>query len=131
MSCWWSNIGNQWYLNDLHIPDAWSLSTGNSNITLAIVDSGCYQHPDLTNVGPGWSYLTANNVTTDTGALSGHGTAVTGCAAAVANNGIGIAGSAYNCTVMPLVVLTASDSASWSNVARLRLSKSLSGLANG
>jgi hypothetical protein len=110
-------LNQQWYLTDTAVPAAWQLSGGSADILVATVDSGCYAHPDLTNVVPGHNFLTGTSDTTDTGALGGHGTAVAGIVGAVANNGTGIAGAAYCCKIMPLVVLSQQNYAQWSDVA--------------
>jgi len=101
-------FGEQWALSKIHAPDAWNIETGDSNIVIAIFDSGVdYTHPDLTdNIlrdanGNIIGYDFTNN---DNDPLDdwGHGTACAGVAAAVTNNGIGIAGVCWNCKIMPI-----------------------------
>jgi subtilisin family serine protease len=116
------DYGNQWYILDSHVTAAWCLAIGTGKVTVAVIDSGCYPHPDLVPaLTNGWNFLTETATTpattTDTGAVTGHGTAVTGVVGAIANNGIGIAGVAYKCKIMPLTVLSAQDYAQWSDVA--------------
>src|SRR5262249_40678424 len=43
-----------------------------------------------------------NNPSPDPGSSDNHGTATTGVAAAVGDNGIGVTGIAYNCRIMPI-----------------------------
>ena len=72
-------------------------------------------HPDLSaKLVPGWNWV---NGTSNTADDYGHGTAVAGSAAASSNNGTGVASVAWANTIMPLVVLDSTDSASYSNMA--------------
>src|SRR5262249_10350349 len=88
---------------DIDAPLGWVLDAGSTSVRLAIVDSGIdLQHPD---VGPRVTFastLVANNGNlTD---YAGHGTAVAGVAAAIPNNGVGIAGVAYNASLIDVKV---------------------------
>jgi len=104
---------------------AWDLVKGeNGTVVIAIVDSGVdWDHPDLINniwnnedeiPGNGidddangyiddirgWSFQ--NNSNDPTPLLSGHGTHVSGTAAAETNNNAGVASLSWNCTIMPV-----------------------------
>lgn len=71
---------------DIKAAQAWDITTGSSSIKIAIIDEGMQtNHPDFTG-----------RVTGDAGDNSLHGTVVAGVAAAQGNNGIGIAGVAWN-----------------------------------
>lgn len=107
---------NQWHLGKIAAPSAWDITTGMSTVDIAIVDSGVdSNHPDLAaKILPGWNFL---NGTNDTHDVLGHGTAVAGTAAAIGNNAAGVAGLAWENGIMPLVVLDASDYATYSNIA--------------
>src|SRR6185369_12664315 len=48
---------------------------------------------------------------------SGHGTAVSGTAAAATNNGTGVAGVGWSTKIMPLKVVDSTGSATYSNLA--------------
>ncbi len=93
---------NQWYLPKINAPIAWDTTQG-SNITIAILDSGANgSHPDLAGqLVPGWNLWDNNNDTTD---LTGHGSYVTGTAAASSNNATGIAAVAGQAKIMPIRV---------------------------
>lgn len=90
---------NQWYLNNINAFNAWDITMGSSNTTVAILDSGTdWRHPDIGNGSDGyknineqagWNYISnTNNVITS----NGHGTRVTGIVGAKSNNYIGISG---------------------------------------
>jgi subtilisin family serine protease len=89
---------------------AWNLSTGNQNVVICILDTGCdLLHPDLQFVGDGVNVSTISDpvpqkgqeVTVPTFA-NGHGTNCAGIAAATINNFQGIAGVAGNCRILPV-----------------------------
>jgi subtilisin family serine protease len=131
---------NQWYLHntgqtggipdcDIDAPEAWDLQKGNSNIIIAIIDTGVdYLHPDLaSNIWNNTDEIPGNGIDDDTNGYIddirgwnfawdviglyndsnitdgyGHGTMCTGIPGAVTNNSIGIAGVDWNCTIMPV-----------------------------
>jgi len=82
---------------DIDAPEAWDIETGSSDIVIAIIDTGVDTfHPDLAgNIVPGSTNDDWN----------GHGTHCAGIAAAVTNNGIGVAGVARGCKIMPLFAM--------------------------
>jgi subtilisin family serine protease len=115
---------NQWALNntgfqtvdaDIDAPEAWQISGGCSSVRIAVIDEGVQlNHPDLSaNMLAGYD-ATGQGSAGAPWNSDGHGTAVAGIIAAVANNGIGVAGVAYNCKIsafagvphnVPLLVL--------------------------
>ncbi|MGD8782692.1 MAG: S8 family serine peptidase, partial [Ignavibacteria bacterium] len=98
----------QWNLTKISAPAAWTISTGSPSIIIAIVDQGVESaHPDLLNkLVTGYDVESDDNTTEPYPnlAISYHGTASAGVAAALTNNGIGIAGVGYNCKIMPIQV---------------------------
>jgi serine protease len=128
----------RWYFNgidadsNLNAEAAWAITTGSSNIVIAVIDTGvAINHPDLaaniwTNPNPGqdtngdyfadlhgWDfYSNDNDPNPDLGdGTSGdgnvfHGTFVAGVAAAVSDNGIGVVGASWYSQIMPLKVFT-------------------------
>lgn len=124
----------QWALSqstdcDIDAPEAWDIQTGNSNVTIAIIDTGVdYNHTDLAaNIwhdpiygNPGYDFVDINTSEyvkygytlcpdedyndTDPSPQDhyGHGTHCAGIAGAVTNNGLGIAGVSWNCKIMPV-----------------------------
>jgi len=127
----------QEYLDFISAPQAWDIAHGDSTVVVAIVDSGVdWNHPDLrnnlwTNAGEipgngldddvngfiddvnGWDFYgsgTAKLMAGDndpTSTTEPHGTHVAGIAAAVTDNGIGVASLSWNVRYMP--VKTSSD----------------------
>lgn len=112
-----TNFNSQWGLQKIQAPEAWDLTSGSSSITIAILDTGVEPtHPDLkASLVPGYNTVSNN---TDTIPIHPHGTRVAGVAAAIGNNGIGVAGVCWNCKIMPMKISNASDgSAYWSDIA--------------
>ena len=113
-------IGSAWHLGKIGAALAWDTSVG-AGVTIAILDSGIETtHPDLApNLVAGYNAYDYNTNLTD---VCGHGTAVSGAAAAVNNNGLGVAGVAGASRIMPVRVAyrtsTGSCYASYSTVAR-------------
>lgn len=99
---------------DMDVDSAWLITMGDSSIKVAVLDSGTDTlHPDLKNnllpgfdaTGGGSGGYPNTNYSED-----GHGTACAGIIAAEANNGIGIAGVAPNCKVIPIKIFYYVDS---------------------
>lgn len=95
----------------MNSPAAWDITTGSSNIIVAVCDTGVQStHPDLVAnlILPG--YNTVDN-TTNSEDFWGHGTSVAGCIAAIGNNGIGVAGFGYNVKILPIRISNNSSNA--------------------
>ncbi|MBN1426453.1 S8 family serine peptidase, partial [Candidatus Fermentibacteria bacterium] len=83
---------------------------GSSSVIIAIIDSGVdTAHPDLTLV-TGYDYGDNDSNPMDNSSQAGHGTCCAGVVASKANNGLGAAGIAANCTIMPLKVANSAGS---------------------
>jgi subtilisin family serine protease len=105
------------YLSTLRLPQAWDLTHGSLGVVVAVVDTGVTPVADLsTQVLPGRNFVTGNAEARDD-SLIGHGTLVAGVAAATTNNDIGIAGAAWNASVLPVKVLDARGFGTDSQVA--------------
>ncbi len=117
----------QWGISAVHLPELWAADQNNNNerAIIAILDTGVdIEHPDLaaniwTNPGEttngydddnngfrddlhGWDFV---NNTGDIHDWNSHGTHCAGIAAAVGDNGIGIAGANPKAYIMPIAVL--------------------------
>ena len=110
-------FGNQWHLNKIQAPSAWDTTTGTISSVIAVIDSGVnFAHPDLQGkLLKGYDFVNSDGDPTDD---NGHGTAVSGTAAAAGNNFTGVSSIAWGCPVLPLKVLDATGSGSYSNIAR-------------
>jgi len=136
------------YLAEIKAPEAWDITTGNSYITIAILDTGVdINNPDLapniwTNIDDipgnkmdddnngfiddynGWDFVINSS---DPGPKFGtdysflgmnHGTIIAGVASAKGNNNQGITGVNWNARIMPLRVLAGNGTGSTLDVAR-------------
>lgn len=100
-------FGSQPHHTIIDTPGAWEISLGDHEVIIAVVDSGCdIDHPDFTTaLAAGWAkiYQPFDFVAMDTDPTAGaHGTKSSGIAAALADNGEGIAGVAPECRLMPI-----------------------------
>ena len=110
--------GVQWGPQQVHAPEAWPTSNGTGAV-IGIVDAGVdLDHPDLAGkLLPGATFLdcpgegSCGNGDWESGpperqeSKSTHGTHVAGIAAAMTDNGTGIAGTAPGAQIIPVKVL--------------------------
>ncbi len=110
-------FNQQWALQKIEAPAAWDIYTGANNVIIAVIDSGVdLDHPDLqANLMPGWDFVNNDSLADDD---HGHGSHVAGIAAAVGNNGVGIAGVSWRAKIMPLKMLDASGGGSTYHLAQ-------------
>jgi thermitase len=100
--------GNQPGLRNIKAPDAWDITTGSKNVTIAVLDTGlAYGHNELRDhiiTGRGRNFIAepANDFAWDD---NGHGTYVAGIAAAATNNTTGMSGVAWNTRLLSVKVL--------------------------
>ena len=99
------DYSKQWNLRSINVESAWDETKG-SGVTVAVIDTGVTTVPDLkdTKFVPGYDFVNDRVEAEDD---SGHGTHVAGTIAQSTNNNYGVAGIAYEASLMPLKVLSA------------------------
>jgi thermitase len=112
-----TSYGLQWGPQKIQAPAAWDVTTGTSDIIIAVVDTGVdLNHPDLNDkIVPGWDYIDDDAYPQDG---HGHGTHVAGIAAAETNNSLGVAGISWGARIMPIRVLDENGDGYYSDVAK-------------
>ncbi|WP_071190005.1 S8 family peptidase [Trichormus sp. NMC-1] len=105
----------QWNLHKIGIEGAWNLTKG-SGIKVAVIDTGITQVRDLaeTKFVKGYDFVNDTEAANDD---NGHGTHVAGTVAQATNNNYGVAGVAYEASLMPLKVLNAYGSGTVADIA--------------
>jgi serine protease len=108
---------SQWTLELLEMEGLWTVSTGDPEVRIAVIDSAIdLDHPDLDGawVEPWDSWDDDDDPRPEpgvycpegqTGICDDHGTAVAGIIGARADNGVGIVGMCPDCTLVPIRML--------------------------
>ncbi len=112
------SYGSQWAMPCIDIERAWGrIGFAERDVMIAIIDTGTdLNHPDLaSHINTADDYDFVNNDTTADDD-NGHGTHTAGIAAAVTNNGVGVAG-VLNARILPIKVLNSWGTGWWSDVA--------------
>ena len=115
--------GAQWNMRRVQAPLAWELTAGIPAVVVAVIDSGIdLAHPEFAGrLQAGFDYVDWDTVPQD---QFGHGTHVAGVIAAAGNNGLGVAGSAWNVQLVPLRALDRTGVGTASNIAQAVLAAS-------
>ncbi|MDQ3928595.1 MAG: S8 family peptidase [Chloroflexota bacterium] len=95
--------GQQWGVTQIKSEQAWDVTTGNSDIVVAVLDTGtALNHPDLEDkIVPGWDFVQNDSNPYDD---EGHGTQTAGIIGASTNNGVGVVGMSWGARLMPIKV---------------------------
>jgi hypothetical protein len=136
--------GLQWGPDKIDAPAAWNVTTGSASVVVAVLDSGVdVDHPDLVGqlwVNPGevagngldddgngkvddvngWRFNHIGSTPYESNDIDdeyGHGTHVSGIVGAAGNNGLGVAGVAWESPIMTVRVLDAAGNGWYSDVA--------------
>ncbi|PSO50330.1 MAG: peptidase S8 [Cyanobacteria bacterium QH_8_48_120] len=109
------DYAKQWNLRSINLEQAWDDTKG-SGITVAVIDTGITQVPDLkqTKFVKGYNFVNDGIDATDD---VGHGTHVAGTIAQSTNNNYGVAGIAYEANLMPIKVLGAGGGGTVADIA--------------
>jgi subtilisin family serine protease len=110
-----ANNVDQWYLFADGFPNAWSYTHG-TGAKIAVVDTGMdLNNTDIKqNLIFSTGYQSAGHTAQDT---NGHGTNVTGIAAAITNNALGFAGGGYNVGLLSYNIFPDATTSSHSQTA--------------
>lgn len=109
------DYAKQWNLRSINMESAWDETKG-QGVTVAVIDTGITQVPDLkdTKFTQGYDFVNDRIEAKDD---AGHGTHVAGTIAQSTNNDYGVAGIAYEAKLMPLKVLGASGGGTVADIA--------------
>lgn len=109
-------FNKQWGIQKIEANNVWSANIGNTNIIIALLDSGVdYNHQDLAcNVIQGYDFVNQQKDVMDD---LGHGTLCAGIINARGYNGIGIVGVSWNCKLMPIKVVNSEGVGSYLDLA--------------
>jgi subtilisin family serine protease len=107
---------DSWALPKIHAPKAWGITTGNSQVIVAVLDSGVdFQQPDLQGAFvPGRDIY---NNDADPSDDNGHGTGAAGVVAARSDNGVGVTSICGSCSIMPVKIAGSDGYATSSTMA--------------
>jgi thermitase len=110
-------FGSQWQHTNMRSTAGWAVGTGSSSVQIAICDTGVsLDHPDLAaNLRTDLCWNTADGKAGNCGPVEMHGTAVAGSAAAVGNNGVGVAGVAWSAQIIPVRVSNFLDGSAYTS----------------
>ncbi len=118
-----THYAKQWHYPLINLPQAWDITQGNSDVIVAVIDTGILSgHPDIQGqLSPdGYDFISSNKISQDgdgiddnpedvgdnnQGGSSFHGTHVSGTIGAASDNAMGVAGIAFQSTIMPLRAL--------------------------
>ena len=138
----------QWHYPQIRLPDAWDVTTGSPNVTVAVIDTGILsKHPDFAgqlvagvdmisdaeNAGDGDGVDSnpedAGDKELGDSSSSFHGSHIAGTVAAATNNSVGIAGVAWGSRIMPVRALGRSGGDAFDVIQSIRFAAGLSNVS--
>lgn len=134
----------QWHYPQIQLPDAWDITKGSRDVTVAVIDTGILRnHPDFSGqLLDGFDFISdrensgdgdgADSDPEDVGdkefadaSSSFHGSHVAGTIAAATDNGIGVSGVAWNSRIIPLRALGRVGGSSYDIIQSIRYAAGL------
>jgi serine protease len=110
----------QWNYEAISLPEAWEITKGSKDITVAVIDTGVdLDHPDLKEQLVAGIDLVSDDEDYFPGPedRNRHGTHVAGIIGADSNNNLGIAGVNWKVNIMPIRALDSSGNGSNSTIS--------------
>ena len=113
----------QWHYSLINLPQAWDITTGSTDVIVAVIDTGVIlSHPDLQGkLIQGYDFILSTSTSRDgdgidnnpddpgdlnnNGSSTFHGTHVAGTIGAATNNVTGVSGVTWSTSIMPLRAL--------------------------
>lgn len=106
-------FSSQWGMSKIRAAEAWNISFGDPDVTIAVIDEGCnISHEDLVYKLPGYDALTQSD-NQEPQPADGHGTSCAGIVTAKANNAKGGVGVAPSCRVLPVRIARGATNGGW------------------
>ena len=125
----------RWHYELIGLPAAWEVTTGSSNVVVAVIDGGVRRHTELApRLVDGYDFVSRPEISADGdgrdadysdpgvpdpqgSSYTFHGTHVAGTVGAMGNNTVGVTGVAWNVQIMPLRALGVSGSRGTGDIA--------------
>lgn len=140
------NYSKQAHYSQINAPAAWDITTGDSSVIVAVIDTGVMSnHPDLASkLVDGYDFIRSTSYSEDGDGMDSdsndpgdpahgiayHGTHVAGTIAANANNGEGGTGIAWDVKIMPLRAIAYESGSTLDLAEAIRYAAGLSNASN-
>ncbi len=109
---------SQWAAATIGLPNVWDITKGSTSIKVAVVDTGISNLPDMQGqIGTGYNAITPGGSTEDDYGSYGAGIRVASVIGARTNNLLDMSGTAWNITLVPVKVCSATGSCTAADLA--------------